>query len=32
MKIIETLDRAQSTREVKLVYSTLAESLSAGAS
>jgi hypothetical protein len=32
MKIIETFDRAQSTREVKLVYSTLAESLSAGAS
>ena len=32
MKIIETLDRAQSTREVKLVYTTLAESLSAGAS
>ncbi len=32
MKIIETLDRAQSTREVKLVYSTLAESLTAGAS
>ena len=31
MKIIETFDRAQSTREVKLVYSTLAESLSAGA-
>ena len=32
MKIIETLDRANSTREVKLVYTTLAESLSAGAS
>ena len=32
MKIIETFDRAKSTREVKLVYSTLAESLSAGAS
>ena len=32
MKIIETLDRAQNTREVKLVYSTLAESLSSGAS
>ena len=32
MKIIETFDRANSTREVKLVYSTLAESLSAGAS
>ena len=31
MKIIETLDRAQNTREVKLVYSTLAESLSSGA-
>jgi len=31
MKIIETFDRAQSTREVKLVYSTLAESLSSGA-
>ena len=32
MKIIETLDRALNTREVKLVYSTLAESLSSGAS
>lgn len=32
MKIIETFDRAVSTREVKLVYSTLAESLSSGAS
>ena len=32
MKIIETLDRANSTREVKLVYTTLAESLTAGAS
>jgi len=32
VKIIETLDRANSTREVKLVYTTLAESLSAGAS
>ena len=31
MKIIETLDRAQNTREVKLVYSTLAESLGSGA-
>jgi len=28
MKIIETFDRANSVREVKLVYSTLAESLS----
>jgi hypothetical protein len=32
MKIIETFDRAVSTREVKLVYTTLAESLTAGAS
>jgi len=32
MKIIETFDRAVSTREVKLVYSTLAESLSSNAS
>ena len=32
MSIIETFDRAVSTREVKLVYTTLAESLSAGAS
>ena len=31
MKIIETLDRALNTREVKLVYSTLAESLGSGA-
>jgi len=31
MKIIETLDRAQNPREVKLVYSTLAESLGSGA-
>ena len=29
MKVIETFDRANSVREVKLVYSTLAESLSA---
>ena len=28
MKVIETFDRASSVREVKLVYSTLAESLS----
>jgi hypothetical protein len=27
MKVIETFDRANSVREVKLVYSTLAESL-----
>ena len=26
MKIVETFDRAQTTREIKLVYSTLAES------
>jgi len=32
MSIIETFDRAISTREVKLVYTTLAESLSSGAS
>jgi len=28
MKIVETFDRAQTTREIKLVYSTLAESYS----
>ena len=27
LKVIETFDRAQSTREVKLVYTTLAESV-----
>ncbi len=26
LKIVETFDRAQTTREIKLVYSTLAES------
>ena len=26
MKVVETFDRAQTTREIKLVYSTLAES------
>ena len=26
MKIVETFDRAQTTREIKLVYSTFAES------
>ena len=29
VKVIETFDRANSVREVKLVYSTLAESLTA---
>jgi hypothetical protein len=28
MKVVETMDRAQSTREIKLVYSTLAEAFS----
>ena len=28
LKIVETFDRAQTTREIKLVYSTLAESYS----
>jgi len=32
MRVIETFDRAANVREVKLVFSTLAESLSAGAS
>jgi hypothetical protein len=27
MKVVETFDRAQTTREIKLVYSTLAESM-----
>ena len=31
MRVIETFDRAANVREVKLVFSTLAESLSAGA-
>tara|TARA_R100001015_G_C4619310_1_gene176002 strand:- start:234 stop:1286 length:1053 start_codon:yes stop_codon:yes gene_type:complete len=31
MRVIETFDRATNVREVKLVFSTLAESLSAGA-
>ena len=31
MRVIETIDRAANVREVKLVFSTLAESLSAGA-
>jgi regulator of replication initiation timing len=30
LKIVETFDRAQTTREIKLVYSTLAESYSDG--
>ena len=30
MKIVETFDRAQTTREIKLVYSTLAESFKGG--
>ena len=30
MKIVETFDRAQTTREIKLVYSTLAESFKNG--
>ena len=30
MKIVETFDRAQTTREIKLVYSTLAESFRNG--
>ena len=32
MKIVETFDRAQTTREIKLVYSTLAESYKDGGS
>ena len=32
MKVVETFDRANSLREVKLVYSTLAESFSYGTS
>jgi hypothetical protein len=28
LKVVETFDRAQSTREIKLVYSTLAEQFS----
>ena len=30
LKIVETFDRAQTTREIKLVYSTLAESYTDG--
>ena len=30
LKIVETFDRAQTAREIKLVYSTLAESYSDG--
>ena len=30
LKIVETFDRAQTTREIKLVYSTLAESFKNG--
>ena len=30
MKVVETFDRTQTTREIKLVYSTLAESLGDG--
>ena len=30
LKIVETFDRAQTTREIKLVYSTLAESFKGG--
>ena len=30
MKVVETFDRAQTTREIKLVYSTLAESFKGG--
>ena len=32
LKIVETFDRAQTTREIKLVYSTLAESYKDGGS
>jgi hypothetical protein len=30
LKVVETFDRAQTTREIKLVYSTLAESFKSG--
>ena len=30
LKIVETFDRAQTTREIKLVYTTLAESFKPG--
>ena len=32
LKVVETFDRAQTTREIKLVYSTLAESMKKEAS
>ena len=32
LKIVETFDRAQTTREIKLVYTTLAEQFSDGGS
>ena len=32
LKIVETFDRAQTTREIKLVYTTLAESYKDGGS
>ena len=32
LKVVETFDRAQTTREIKLVYSTLAESMKKDAS
>ena len=30
LKVVETFDRAQTTREIKLVYTTLAESFQSG--